>query len=123
MSGERPKVCVVCGREIQWRKKWERDWDSVKYCSKACRSGKLDAVDTRLENVIIELLESRDTGKTICTSEAARLVDAEGWRALMERARRAARRLVSKGRVEITQDGKAVDPSSAKGPVRVRLRA
>ena len=31
------KPCAVCGRPISWRKKWERDWDRVKYCSEACR--------------------------------------------------------------------------------------
>lgn len=30
------KTCPVCKREFVWRKKWERDWDTVKYCSKAC---------------------------------------------------------------------------------------
>ena len=30
------KTCPVCEREFTWRKKWERDWDRVKYCSKAC---------------------------------------------------------------------------------------
>ncbi|MEM9883504.1 MAG: DUF2256 domain-containing protein [Planctomycetota bacterium] len=30
------KVCAACGREFAWRKKWERDWARVKYCSKAC---------------------------------------------------------------------------------------
>ncbi|NBW31811.1 MAG: DUF2256 domain-containing protein [bacterium] len=35
---ERPeKICVVCGRPFQWRKRWERVWDEVKYCSDACR--------------------------------------------------------------------------------------
>jgi hypothetical protein len=32
------KVCTACGRPFVWRKKWERDWESVKYCSDACRS-------------------------------------------------------------------------------------
>ena len=31
------KVCVTCGRPFVWRKKWERDWESVKYCSDRCR--------------------------------------------------------------------------------------
>jgi len=36
------KVCVACGRPFVCRKKWERDWDLVKYCSDRCRSlGKL----------------------------------------------------------------------------------
>ena len=30
------KVCVACGREFVWRAKWARDWEQVKYCSKAC---------------------------------------------------------------------------------------
>jgi hypothetical protein len=30
------KVCVICNREFTWRKKWERDWENVKYCSKKC---------------------------------------------------------------------------------------
>lgn len=32
------KVCPVCGRPFTWRKKWERSWDEVKYCSDACRA-------------------------------------------------------------------------------------
>ena len=31
------KKCIVCGLEFSWRKKWERNWDEVKYCSKLCR--------------------------------------------------------------------------------------
>ncbi len=34
----------------------------------------------------------------------------------------AARRLVVAGLVEITQSGRVVDPSTAKGPIRVRRR-
>lgn len=114
------KVCVVCGRSIAWRKKWERDWANVKYCSDACRRGKLNEIDKKLEAAIESLLDQRSKGKTICPSEAARIVGGESWRDLMEPARRAARRLVAAGRVVITQNGRAVDPSRAKGPVRIR---
>jgi hypothetical protein len=31
------KVCSVCGRPFSWRKKWEKVWAEVKYCSDACR--------------------------------------------------------------------------------------
>lgn len=117
-----PKPCVVCGREIEWRKKWERDWDTVKYCSKACRAQKLTPTDEALERAIMELLASRSSGATICPSEAARKVKPDDWRPLMEQTRMAARRLVHSGRVEITQQGHAVDPSTAKGPIRIRLR-
>jgi hypothetical protein len=38
----------------------------------------------------------------------------------MEPARMAARRLVDRGEVEVLQRGRVVDPSTAKGPVRIR---
>jgi hypothetical protein len=38
----------------------------------------------------------------------------------MEPARRAARRLVAAGTLEITQGGRVVDPSTARGPIRLR---
>lgn len=31
------KICCVCQRPFSWRKKWEKVWDQVKYCSDACR--------------------------------------------------------------------------------------
>jgi hypothetical protein len=31
------KICLTCGLAFAWRKKWARDWDSVKYCSERCR--------------------------------------------------------------------------------------
>ena len=31
------KNCSVCQRPFQWRKKWEKNWDEVKYCSKRCQ--------------------------------------------------------------------------------------
>ncbi len=34
------KVCESCGRPFAWRKKWERVWDQVRYCSDACRKMK-----------------------------------------------------------------------------------
>lgn len=34
------KVCIVCNRPFTWRKKWQRIWDEVKYCSDKCRSNK-----------------------------------------------------------------------------------
>jgi hypothetical protein len=114
------KPCASCGRRIQWRKKWADDWDEVRYCSAACRRHKVDAVDRRLEQTILDLLERRAPSATICPSDAARTVDPDAWRPLMEPARRAARRLVAQGAVVITQGGKVADPSDVKGPIRIR---
>jgi hypothetical protein len=119
-----PKTCAACGRRIEWRKKWERDWDEVRYCSTACRRRKVDPTERALEGSILELLDARAASATICPSEAARAVAGaerrDDWRELMEPARRAARRLVAAGEVEITQAGHVVDPSTAKGPIRIR---
>lgn len=79
-----------------------------------------DGIDLRLEATILELLAARAATSTICPSDAARAVGDETWRDLMEPARRAARRLVDAGEVEITQGGSVVDPSTAKGPIRIR---
>lgn len=34
------KVCPVCNRPFEWRKKWADDWEHVKYCSERCRRNK-----------------------------------------------------------------------------------
>lgn len=117
------KTCGSCGRRIEWRARWARDWDAVRWCSDACRARGVRPVDRALEESIRSLLAGRAGDASICPSEAARAVggeNEEAWRALMEPARRAARRLVAAGEVEITQGGRVVDPSTAKGPIRVR---
>ncbi|MEM1086182.1 MAG: DUF2256 domain-containing protein [Pseudomonadota bacterium] len=32
------KICPVCNLPFSWRKKWEKDWEHVKYCSKRCKN-------------------------------------------------------------------------------------
>ena len=124
-NGQPTKSCARCGRIIQWRRKWAKEWSAVKYCSKACRSAGLTPVDHALEAIIIKLLRHRNAGASICPSEAARAVAgkdrADSRRSLMEASKQAARRLAANGVVEILQRGNAVDPSTAKGPIRLRL--
>jgi hypothetical protein len=31
------KICAQCGRPFDWRKKWARCWDEVRYCSERCK--------------------------------------------------------------------------------------
>lgn len=115
------RVCATCGRTFSWRKKWERNWDEVRYCSNQCRREKPGALDERLESAIFDLLSARDRGASICPSEAARAVEPD-WKPLMERVRRAARRLARAHRIEITQSGSPVDPDAFRGPIRIRLK-
>ena len=135
----RDKLCKTCGRAFAWRRELARDWDIAKYCSDACRSRQSGAHDAELERAILTLLAERGPDKTICPSEAARTVAASNdvtsasphssrklpiatWQSLMEPARAAARRLVAQHRIVITQRSRVVDPATAKGPIRLRLR-
>ena len=34
------KICPTCKLEFNWRKKWIKDWNNVKYCSEKCRRNK-----------------------------------------------------------------------------------
>jgi hypothetical protein len=119
------KWCVRCGRKIEWRRKWRRNWDQVRYCSLKCRREKLTAMDRKLEKAILQLLRTRRRGASICPSEVARFVrppdEEASWRELMEPARNAARRLAARGQIAFQQEGRSVDPSTAKGPVRLKL--
>jgi hypothetical protein len=114
------RTCAGCGRTFEWRPSMAASWDEVRWCSDGCRRRGVRPVDRALEQAIAELLDGRASDATICPSEAARKVDPEGWRELMEPARRAARRMVAAGTLEILQGGRVVDPSRAKGPIRLR---
>ncbi|MCP1436882.1 hypothetical protein J3D56_000318 [Erwinia persicina] len=31
------RFCKYCNKPMTWRKKWEKCWDEVQYCSERCR--------------------------------------------------------------------------------------
>ncbi|WP_413786899.1 DUF2256 domain-containing protein [Psychrobacter urativorans] len=39
------KICPVCQRPFSWRKKWEKDWEQVIYCSEKCLCNKSESND------------------------------------------------------------------------------
>ena len=80
----------------------------------------MDDVDAHLERAIGALLDRRRPEASICPSEVARAVDADGWRELMPAARAAAGRLAAAGEAEVTQGGEVVDVATVQGPVRIR---
>ncbi len=114
-AAQAERTCASCGRRMPGSAPAD-----AKYCSDACRRHKVDATDRALEAAIDSLLDSRARTSSTCPSEAARAVAPQDWRPLMEPARRAARRMVARGDAEITQGGVVVDPSTAKGPIRIR---
>lgn len=70
----------------------------------------------------MKFLEARHP-KTACPSEVARAIDPKGWREYMQPVRDAAGRLAKRGRIDVLQRGKKVDPQSAHGPIRLMLAA
>jgi hypothetical protein len=78
-----------------------------------------------IEARILALLADRPAGATICPSEVARAVAGElavgDWRELMSAVRSAARRLAARGRLVVTQRGRRVDASEARGAIRLGL--
>lgn len=115
----RSKVCDYCGRSFQWRKKWEKDWEQVKFCSSSCRHHGKDKENPSLESSLMELLKQRSG--SICPSEILS-PDEKKDRLKMEKVRCAARRLVHRGCLEILQKNKVVSPDNFRGPVRLRLK-
>jgi uncharacterized protein DUF3253 len=88
------------------------DWASLKNVS-----------DEQLRATILDLARHRGSSSSICPSDAARAVGGEHWRDLMGQARDAARAMAREGDVEITQNGKVVDPDADwRGPIRIRAK-
>ncbi|MDA9608456.1 DUF2256 domain-containing protein [SAR86 cluster bacterium] len=40
MNRKDEKICLICKKPFSWRKKWERDWKNVIYCSERCKRNK-----------------------------------------------------------------------------------
>lgn len=72
----------------------------------------------RIRAAILDLALRRGREKSLCPSEVAKALAAD-WRALMPEVRE-----VAAGMPEIvaTQAGVEVDPVTARGPIRLRLR-
>jgi len=129
ITPHKDKLCKTCRRPIRWTPQQARDWDVVKFCSEACRGQQPDNADRALEAAILQLLHERSAttlqDKTICPSEAAKLIGGletrQAWESLLEPARAAARRLAIAGKVQIIQHNHPADPTTAKGPIRLKL--
>lgn len=82
---------------------------------------------TEIETAILHLIHLRGVGKSICPSEAARLLcpgpPADGWQRLLSRVRQAAFRLALAGQIDILRKGQPVGPAGVKGVIRLRQAA
>lgn len=82
----------------------------------------MDEVEPRpARDAILALVEQRGVGKTICPTEAARVVSPEHWRKLLPEVRAEAVRLAGDGQISIYRKGQPVDPMDFKGVYRLGL--
>ncbi|MEM6745268.1 MAG: DUF3253 domain-containing protein [Pseudomonadota bacterium] len=72
-----------------------------------------------IAQALLALARERRAGATFCPSEAARALSPARWRPLMPRVRHVAARLQRDGLLRVTQGGRAVDPLSSRGPIRL----
>ena len=73
----------------------------------------------RLTATIQCLLRSREEGKTICPSEAARVVGGDDWRDIMPQTIEAAWELENAGELHVTQKGERVSRPTS-GAIRLK---
>lgn len=77
----------------------------------------------RIEATIRALLRSRNPESSICPSDVARTIGGTTWRSLVPVVREVAAELVANGTVVVTQRDRPVDPTTARGPIRLRRGA
>lgn len=79
--------------------------------------------DTDIEQRIFALLSQRQPGATICPSEVARSLAADGaaWREWMPQVRQVAQALSQRQRLRVTRGGAPVSATAPGGPIRLGL--
>ncbi len=85
-----------------------------------------DTLAERIHECVLELLAERGAGRSICPSEAARMLAVRidhPWQDLMRPVRTVVAKLVDSGVIEATQDGALVDIREVRGPIRLRMRS
>lgn len=140
------KYCAVCGRLIS---NHVRNFEDRKYCSKSCKSTRLDEIDAAIEQEFIKLAMqdgsvecghvqgimhdrlTQTSQLTLPEKDADDMTQEDKTRAgnieaaFRERVRRAARRVVVNGsedgqRFICWSNGKITEPSFAKGEWAVK---
>lgn len=112
------KICQSCGRPFENRKKWRDIFDEIKYCSKKCKSNKSPI---KLKEKIMSYLNSQNSRSAYSLDK---ILSAEEFnnKAILEKARCAARLLADEKIINIIQNGKTVDPTDFKGSIEIKLK-
>lgn len=71
------------------------------------------------EDAILAAIDARGAGKTICPTDAAKVLDPENWRGRLHQIRAAGVHLARTGVISIYRKGKPVSPDGFKGVYRL----
>ncbi|MES3037758.1 MAG: DUF3253 domain-containing protein [Bdellovibrionota bacterium] len=115
------KNCPVCKSQFTVKDHSRPSWNLIVYCSDDCRLNKWKVGhNKKLEKQILEMVSHPEV-TTICPSDVLPPEQQNDW-TQWEAVREAARRLVARGEIELTQMGEVVDPFLFKGQVRFRKK-
>lgn len=111
------RACRACGRPIE---RLGRGAEPPAWCSRACRARRIRPVDRALERLILDAVHTAPANRPLTSSTAVDHVRESGL-ALddsltpVEHARRAARRLANRGRIQLRRSGRPIDAPTAGG--------
>ncbi|PVH80718.1 hypothetical protein DL98DRAFT_183079 [Cadophora sp. DSE1049] len=113
------KICATCSRKISWRKKWEKNWDAITYCSDSCRKHKIksNSMDVSFESKILSLLEERRF-----TQGSAAVVTCEEAEEEVMKDRKPDIQETEEHSTPISPDGADMEPRELTNPSRVQER-
>ena len=80
-----------------------------------------DPIETAIFEKLARVDPKGDNGKSIEPAEVAKALQPEQWQRMMPKVRGVALGLMRQGRLTITKKGKAIDPNTMKGVIRLRL--
>ena len=109
------KHCLSCGRPFTEQKRWEKNWDKIKYCSAKCRSNKWDRKFNDLEEFIIDHIK-------LSINEIEEKYFAQKKKDSHEIIKSFCRKLYEKEIIEIHQKGKPIASLNFKGSFEIKLK-
>ncbi len=108
---------------MEWRKAWEKNWESIRYCSDSCRRDKFDKKSIHVREAILSMTKKAGISKPVAASDVAQSLWPSEWESRLEEVRRVARLLHEEKLITILQQGKPITDLNFKGPVHFVSKA
>ncbi len=105
---------------MEWRKAWEKNWDSMRYCSDSCRRHKLDKNSIHIREAILLLTKKSAPSRPVTQEDIVKYLWPHEGMTRLEEVRRIARILHSEKLITIIQNGRPISDLNFKGPVQFR---